>query len=108
MSKTIKLPRETSNKDELNKINALVNKYLCNFIAKKFFSPFYNQDGQEISQNEYSKGCGITSSTLSKIKELDGYNIPLTTVYSICRFENCSLQDFFSEFEKEYGTNIRP
>ncbi len=108
MSKTIKLPQETSNKDELNKINALVNKYLCNFIAKKFFSPFCNQDGQEISQNEYSIGCGITSSTLSKIKGLDGYNIPMTTIYSICRFENYSLEEFFSEFEKEYGTNIRP
>jgi DNA-binding Xre family transcriptional regulator len=108
LNKVNKLPQSNSNKIELKKINALVNKYLCNFITEKYFSPFYDKDGNEISQNEYSKGCGITSSTLSKIKELDGYNIPLTTVYSICRFENCSLQDFFSEFEKEYGTNIRP
>lgn len=102
------MPQNNSNKVELKEINALVNKYLCNFIAKKFFSPFTNHKGEEISQNEYSNGCGITSSTLSKIKDLDGYNIPLTTIYSICRFENYSLEEFFSEFEKEYGTNIRP
>ena len=108
MKKTIKLSQTNSNKDELKKINALVNKHLCNFIAKKFFTPFYNQDGHEISQNEYASECGLTSSTLSKIKEPDGYNIPLTTIYSICRFENYSLEDFFSEFEKEFGTDIRP
>jgi len=102
------LPHGSSNKDELKKINALVNKYLCNYITKKFFTPFCSHDGQEISQNEYSNGCGVTSSTLSKIKGLDGYNIPLTTIYSICRFENYSLEEFFSEFEREYGTNIRP
>lgn len=102
------MSQDNSNKVELKKINALVNKYLCNFIAKNFFSPFRNQNGLEISQNEYSKGCGITSSTLSKIKEVDGYSIPLTTIYSICRFENYTLEKFFSEFESEYGTNIRP
>lgn len=102
------MPQSNSNKVELRKINALVNKHLCNFIAKKFFSPFFNHQGKEISQNEYSKRCGISSSTLSKIKDSDGYNIPLTTLYSICRFENYTLEEFFSEFEKEYGTNIRP
>lgn len=107
MNKSSKLPKNSSNKDELKGINALVNKYLCNFIAKKFFSPFSDQNGNEISQNLYSDGCGITSSTLSKIKDSDGYNIPMTTIYSICRFERYSLEQFFSEFEKEYGTNIR-
>lgn len=108
MSKRIRLSNSNSNKDDLTKINALVNKYLCNFITKKFFSPFRDQSDNVISQNEYSDGCGITSSTLSKIKNPDGYNIPLTTIYSICRFENYSLKNFFTEFEKEYGTNIRP
>ncbi|MEC7769814.1 MAG: hypothetical protein VX798_01435 [Bacteroidota bacterium] len=102
------MSRNKSNKDELKEINALVNKYLCNFIAKKFFSPFTDINGNEISQNLYSESCGIASSTLSKIKDSDGYNIPMTTIYSICRYENHSLEHFFSEFEKEYGTNIRP
>lgn len=102
------MPRSSSNKDDLKKLNALVNKYLCNFIAKKFFSPYCDEDGVETSQNEYSENCGVASSTLTKLKSPDGYNIPMTTVYSICRFEKYSLEDFFSEFEKEYGTNIRP
>lgn len=102
------MPRSRSNKEDLNKLNALVNKYLCNFIVKKFFSPYRDEDGIETSQNVYSENCGVASSTLTKLKSPDGYNIPMTTVYSICRFEKCSLEDFFSEFEKEYGTNIRP
>ncbi|KAB7530302.1 hypothetical protein F8C76_01995 [Flagellimonas olearia] len=102
------MPNSSSNKEELKKINALVNKYICNFIAKKFFSPYCDENGEETSQNEYSEKCGIASSTLTKMKSPDGYNIPMTTVYSICRFEKYSLEDFFTEFEKEYGTNIRP
>lgn len=102
------MSKNSSDKNDLKEINALVNKYLCNFIAKKFFNPFSDQKGNEISQNQYSNGCGLTSSTLSKIKDSDGYNIPMTTIYSICRFEKYSLEKFFSEFEKEYGTDIRP
>ncbi|RYC50382.1 hypothetical protein [Flagellimonas olearia] len=102
------MPKRSSNKEELKKINALVNKYICNFIAKKFFSPYYDENGKVTSQNEYSEKCGIASSTLTKMKSPDGYNIPMTTVYSICRFEKYPLEDFFGEFEKEYGTNIRP
>lgn len=98
----------SSDKDELKKINALVNKHLCNFIVKKFFSPYYDENGNEISQNNYSSECGVASSTLTKMKDNDGYNVPITTIYSICRFEKYSLKEFFSEFEKEYGTNIRP
>ncbi|HAY3541103.1 hypothetical protein KRE43_12160 [Elizabethkingia meningoseptica] len=86
--------------------NALVNKYLCNFIASRFLLILRDQNGKEISQNKYAKLCGIAPSTVSKIKLPEGYDIPMSTIYNICRHEKKSLQSFFSDFEKIYGQNI--
>lgn len=93
-------------KDELNKKNALVNKCLCNFIASKFLRTFYDQDRNVISQNKYANLCGVSSSTISKLKSTEGYDIPLSTIYNICRHERYSLKKLFDIFEKEYGINI--
>ncbi len=93
-------------KEILNSKNALVNKHLCNFIEAKFLREYRNQLGETISQNEYAKLCGITSSTISKLKLQDGYNIPMSTIYSILRHEQYSLERFFKEFENAKGINI--
>lgn len=93
-------------KEVLNKKNALVNKHLCNFIEAKFLREYRNQNGDLISQNEYAKLCGITSSTISKLKLLEGYNIPMSTIYNILRHEQYSLEKFFNEFENAKGINI--
>ncbi|SHK68912.1 helix-turn-helix domain-containing protein [Epilithonimonas mollis] len=93
-------------KEVLNKKNALVNKHLCNFIEAKFLREYRNQKGELISQNEYAKLCGITSSTISKLKLLEGYNVPMSTIYNILRHEQYSLEKFFNEFENAKGINI--
>ncbi len=93
-------------KEILNSKNALVNKHLCNFIEAKFLREYRNQLGETISQNEYAKLCGITSSTISKLKLQDGYNIPMSTIYSILRHEQYSLERFFKEFENAKGIDI--
>ncbi|AZB33381.1 hypothetical protein [Chryseobacterium bernardetii] len=93
-------------KEVLNRKNALVNKHLCNFIESKFLRVYYNQQSEVISQNEYAKLCGITSSTISKLKLPDGYNVPMSTIYNILRHENYSLERFFKEFENAKGINI--
>ncbi|WP_312822756.1 hypothetical protein [Epilithonimonas sp.] len=93
-------------KEVLNDKNALVNKHLCNFIESKFLREYHNQKGEVISQNEYAKLCGITSSTISKLKLPEGYNIPMSTIYNVLRHEQYSLEQFFKEFEKEKGINI--
>ncbi len=98
---------ERNTKEELNKANALVNKYLCNFITDKFLRTFKNQEGTEISQNKYSKLCGLSSSTLTKLKHPLGYDIPMSTIYNICRHEQYPLHQLFIEFENEYGMNIQ-
>lgn len=93
-------------KGEFNTNNALVNKFLCAFIYDKFIKNPKNSDGAVISQNQYAILCGLSSSTLTKLKLPEGYDIPISTIYSICRHEKYSLQKFFKEFEKKYGFNI--
>lgn len=101
-----KMAKNKKNKDESNKANALVNKCLCNFIAEKFLHSYHNQNGEGISQNKYAISCGLSSSTLTKLKDPDGYEIPLSTIYNICRYERYSLKNLFTEFEEKYGINI--
>lgn len=93
-------------KGEFNKNNASVNKFLCAFIFDKFLKSPKNRDGIEISQNQYAKSCGLSSSTLTKLKESEGYDIPMSTIYNICRHEKYSLSTLFKEFENKYGVNI--
>jgi len=85
-----------NNKD---KLKASVYKKLCNFLSDKFLRTFKDENGKEISQNEYADKCGLSSSTISKIKEPQGYNIPIATILSICMHENYPLSKFFNEFE---------
>jgi len=94
------------NKEVLNKKNALVNKHLCNFIESKFLREYHDQEGNIITQNQYAKLCGITSSTISKLKLPEGYNIPMSTIYNILRNECYTLEEFFKEFENAKGINI--
>lgn len=98
--------KNTNSKKELNKANTLVNKYLCNFIAHKFLRQYCDKNGAIISQNQYAEQCGLSSSTISKLKSSKGYSIPMTTIYNICRHERYSLKIFFTEFEDKYGINI--
>lgn len=93
-------------KEVLNRKNSLVNKHLCNFIESKFLREYYNQQGIPITQNQYAKLCGITSSTISKLKLPEGYNVPMSTIYNILRHERYSLEIFFKEFENAKGVNI--
>lgn len=95
-----------TDKKEINMANALVNKYLCTFIFEKFLISPKNQHGNDVSQNQYAKLCGLSSSTITKLKESEGYDIPMSTIYNICRHEKYSLENFFKEFENRFGVNI--
>lgn len=92
--------------NEPNQKNYLFKKYLCNFIDAKFLRKFRDQNGNIVSQNKYAKLCGLTSSTITKLKKPEGYDVPFSTIYNICRQEKYSLQEFFTEFETIYGKNI--
>lgn len=90
----------------VNKDNAIVNQSLTTFIFDLFLKEFKDQQGNIISQNKYAKLCGLSSSTITKLKDQKGYDIPMSTIYSICRHEGYSLKRFFTEFEKKYGENL--
>ncbi|MFC6860052.1 helix-turn-helix domain-containing protein [Zunongwangia atlantica] len=84
----------------------LVDTLVCRFIAENFLSPPHNNEGKEISQNEYSKIIDISSSVLSKMKNEEGYQIPLSTINKICEKEKISLSEFFKKFEKRFPEAI--
>jgi len=98
--------KRDTDKEMFNKANAILNKHLCNFIASKFLLIYKDQNGFIISQNKYASLCGLSSSTLSKLKSSNGYDVPMTTIYNICRHEKYSLKSLFDEFEEKHGINI--
>ena len=71
---------------------------LGKFLKNKFCSPF-QIEGKEVSRNIYAKKSGISQGTLSRLSEGQGYDVPISTIYRLCSFENVSLKDFFTEFE---------
>jgi len=86
--------------------NMLVNKYVCNFIAKKWIINRLDSKGKVVTMRQYAKDCNLATSTITKILTPDGYNIPLTTINNICQKEKTPLSQFFIAFEKEYGISI--
>lgn len=74
-----------------------LNQNLCFFIKNKFFTPF-KINGQTASMNKYAKACGLSSSTISKINDAEGYSIPVSTIYLITKLEKTNLKAFFTEF----------
>lgn len=77
-------------------INEL-NKDMCKFIQQKYFDPF-KIDGVETSQNKYADACDLSSSTISKIGNPKGYNIPISTIHKLTKFQKIDLDKFFTEF----------
>jgi DNA-binding Xre family transcriptional regulator len=94
------------NKELLTKkMHSLINT--CAILLKiNFYVNIVTKEGKVITQNQYAKLCGITSSTISKLKLDEGYNIPMSTIYNILRHERYTLEKFFKEFETAKGINI--
>lgn len=74
-----------------------LNKNICSFIKKKYFDPF-TIEGIEVTQNKYAEACDLSSSTISKIGNPEGYNIPISTIYIITQFQKIELDKFFTDF----------
>lgn len=88
----------TSNSDALMYIN------LCNYITKKWFPKKLDPASQKVSMTNYANQCDLATSTITKIANApEGYIPPLKTIIKICRKEETSLSQLFSDFEKEYG-----
>lgn len=74
-------------------------RQLVQFIKNKFCSP-YKIDSKKVSRNDYAKKSGISKGTLSRLNDGNGYDVPISTIYKLCNFENVSVKDFFTEFSE--------
>jgi len=97
---------ENSSSENASRRNVLVNKYVCNFISKKWIINRRDSKGKLVTMRQYAKDCNLATSTITKILTPDGYSIPLATINSICQKEQVPLSTFFKEFEKEFGISI--
>lgn len=95
-----------SNKSEDIKRNILINKYICNYISQRWIVNRIDENGKEVTKRQYAKECNLATSTITKLQRPEGYNIPFSTISSICNKENTVLSSFFSDFEKKYGILI--
>ncbi|MBB1643621.1 helix-turn-helix transcriptional regulator [Sphingobacterium sp. UME9] len=69
------------------------------YLKQTFCSP-YKVDGNKVSRNEYAEKSGISRGTLSRLNEGAGYDVPLSTIYKLCKFEDITPKDLFEKFEK--------
>lgn len=77
----------------------VVDKLVCNFIASEWFEP-----GK--SDREHARQFGIHHNLIKKIKDKDGYKIPVSTLATICFYKGVTLEDFFASISTKYGDTI--
>ena len=73
------------------------DKYVCKFLKENWFC----EEG--ISARSYGKQYGVNYHVIEKIQKEDGYNLPLSTLSTICFNKGIKLSDFFKQVEKRYG-----
>lgn len=74
----------------------LVDKHVCNFIKEEWMIEMG-------SFREWSRKHGVHESISRKIYQIEGYNIPVSTLKIICFYRQISLSDFFTLVENRYG-----
>jgi hypothetical protein len=57
----------------------------------------------EVSNRSFGKSHGIHEGIVRKIKEVDGYKIPVSTLTTICFYKGIKLSAFFKLIEEKYG-----
>lgn len=74
----------------------LIDRYVCNFICEKWMS-------DDVSNRSFGKSHSIHEGIVRKIKEVDGYKIPVSTLTTICFYKGMKLSEFFKLIEETYG-----
>lgn len=82
-----------------NKKVFLVDKYICNYITSEWLI------GVD-SDREHAKKLGIHPNLIKKIRQKDGYKMPIATLTTMCFFREIKLSDFFKCLEDKYGRKI--
>lgn len=77
----------------------LLDKFICNYINSEWLS-------DKKSNLSQSQEYGVHPHVLKKIKDNDGYRIPMSTLAIICFYRKIALSDFFKLIEEKYGSKI--
>jgi DNA-binding Xre family transcriptional regulator len=78
----------------------LFQRNFIHFLKRKFCSP-YKIGGKEVSRNDYAKKSGISRGTLTRVNQGNPYDMPISTIYKLCEFENITMASLLKEFEEE-------
>lgn len=73
------------------------DKYVCKFISDEWLS------SKDISSRKYGKMYGVNYHIIEKIQQEDGYNLPLSTLTTMCFNHGMKLSDFFKHVETKYA-----
>lgn len=73
------------------------DKYVCKFISEEWLT------SKDTSTRKYGKIYGVNYHVIEKIQQDNGYNIPLSTLSTICFNQGIKLSEFFKLVEKKYG-----
>jgi len=98
MSEKSGIDTNTKGKEELARV-FLLDKLVCNFINDEWII----KDKSNLSQ---SQELGIHPHVLRKIRENDGYRIPMSTLAIMCYYKKIKLSEFFTSIENKYGSKI--
>ncbi len=85
--------------DSKNQKIFVVDKFVCNFIESEWMQ-------EKQSSRAFAKIHGIHESIARKIKNDSGYQIPVSTLTTICFNRGVKLSEFFTLLEKKYGDKI--
>jgi len=66
----------------------IINKTICNYIAKEWISKSKSNRSFAIDHN-------IDEKTVRKIRKDNGYNMPVKTLQRICEAREIKISDFF-------------
>ncbi|WP_075341198.1 helix-turn-helix domain-containing protein [Tenacibaculum agarivorans] len=65
-----------------------IDKEVCNYIAKEWVN-------KSKSNRNFALDHNIDEKTVRKILQVNGYRMPLRTLYKICEARNIKLEEFF-------------
>lgn len=77
----------------------LLDKFICNYISSNWID-------QKKSVNKLSKELGVHRHIITKIRDVDGYRIPMSTLAIMCFYKKIALSDFFKIIEEKHGSKI--
>ncbi|MBF4473062.1 hypothetical protein [Flavobacterium sp. HJJ] len=74
----------------------VVDQYVCNFIKTEWMKDLK-------SFREWGRQHSVHEAVARKINQKEGYNIPVSTLKTICFYKQITMYNFFKLVEEKYG-----